>query len=357
VLSLLLLTFVRLLEAFEVPAIVGIPGRVYVLTTEIYLKIAKGTFPDYGIASAYSVLLILIVSVGVYFYGRATHNAQQFTTVTGRGFRPRPVDLGRGRYLAGFFVLLLPAAIVFPVLMLLWASLQPFYSRPSMQALTRLTFEHYNGTFLNTNVQQSIGNSLIVAGVSATVTVLLTVVVAWLILRTRIRGRLGLDFLLSFTLVFPGIVLGVALLRTYLTLPLPVYGTIWILVIAYITRFSPYAIRFTYPGLIQIHQELEESARLSGAGVLTIFRRILLPLLMPAVFGAWVWVFLIAIRELSMSVLLVSPQSQVIATAIYGLWTEGQLGEMAAYSIAVTVVFSAFALVMRRVSQRWGVQV
>jgi iron(III) transport system permease protein len=357
VLSLLLLTFVRLIESFEVPAIIGLPGRVYVLTTEIYLQITTGTFPDYGTASAYAVLLILLVSVGISLYGRATREAPRFATITGKGFRPRVLDLGRGRYLAGLIVLFLPSALLLPILLLAWASLQPFYARPSIAALSRLTFEHYSGTFLNTNVQQSIGNSLAVAVASASIAVLLTVLAAWLIVRTHIRGRFTLDFLISFTLVFPGIVLGLAIVRTYVGLPLPVYGTLWILVIAYVTRFLPYAIRFTYPGLLQIHPELEEGAVISGAGLLRVFASILLPLLRPAVFGAWVWVFLIAIRELSVSVLLVSPRSQVIATTIYALWAEGQLGEMAAYSVAVTVAFSAFALVMRRVSQRWGVQV
>lgn len=358
VLSVLLLTFVRSIEAFEIPAVVGIPGRVFVLTTEIYLKIKSGMFPDYGVASAYAVILIALVSVGIYYYSRATRQAQRFYTITGKGFRPKLVDLGRWRYLGAGLVLLLPALVAMPFAILLWASTQPFYSRPALEGLAKVSFKNYAGAFANTNVQNSLSNSLVIGICTATLTVLLTTVVAWLVVRTKIRGRSALDYLVSLTLVFPGVVLGVAMLRTYLTLDwIPIYGTIWILVIAYQTRFLPYAMRYTYPGILQIHQELEESAQVAGASWLTIFRKILIPLMMPALFGAWVWVFLISIRELSMAVLLTGPRSQVVATTIFELWEDGQFTEMAAFSVVITSFFVMLTLIFQRLSRRWGVQI
>jgi iron(III) transport system permease protein len=356
VVSILLLTFVRSIEAFEIPAIVGIPGKVFVLTTEIYLKVKSGMFPNYGLASAYAVILIAVVAVGIYYYGRATREAQRFYTITGKGFRPRVLDLGGWRFLGAGFVLLLPTLVALPFLILTWASFQPFYARPSIEALSRLTFKNYGGAFANTNVQHSLTNSLVIGLLTATTTVLLTAIIAWLLVRTKIPGRSSLDYLVSLTLVFPGVVLGVAMLKTYLIIPIPVYGTIWILVIAYITRFSPYAMRYTLPGLIQIHQELEESAQVSGAGWLTVFRRIVIPLMMPALFGAWIWVFLISTRELSMAVLLAGPTSQVISSTIFDLWNDGQFTEMAAFSVCITLSISTLALIIRRLSMRWGVQ-
>ena len=356
VLSVLLLTFVRLLESFEVPAILGLPGKVHVLTTEIYLKISSGPLPDYGVASAYSVLLIILVSGGIYLYTRATRNADRFSTVTGKGFRPRLVDLRGFRVLAAVVILVVPAAVVLPLAILLWASLQPFYSPPSLQALSRTTLEHYAGVFSDTAIRSSAINSAIVGVVASTIVVVLSAAVSWLLLRTQFRGRYLLDFLVAMVLVFPGVVLGLAILRTYLLLPLPLYGTVGILIVAYVTRFVPYAQRFVQPGLFQIHRELEESAQMSGAGWLTVFRRVLIPLLMPAMFGAWIWVFLTSVRELSMAVLLVNAQSQVVGTTLFALWQEGRLNEMAAYSVLLTVVLAALALLLRRISQRWGVQ-
>ena len=358
VLSVLLLTFVRSIESFEIPAIVGIPGRVFVLTSEIYLKIRSGMFPNYGLASAYAVILIALVSVGIYYYSRATQEAQKFYTVTGKGFRPRLLDLGRMRFGGAGCVLLLPSLIAMPFAVLMWASVQPFYSRPSLDGLSKLTLKNYGGAFANTNVQHSLTNSLVIGLFTATLAVLLTAVIAWLLVRSKIPGRSGLDYLVSLTLVFPGVVLGVAMLRTYLTLDfIPIYGTIWLLVVGYVTRFVPYAMRYTLPGLIQIHQELEESAQISGANWLTVFRKILIPLMMPALFGAWIWVFLISVRELSMAVLLAGPKSQVVSSTIFSLWNDGQFTEMAAFSVVITSVFVVVALGLRRVSQRFGLQV
>jgi iron(III) transport system permease protein len=356
VLSLLLLTFVRLLESFEVPAILGIPGKVYVLTTGIYLKMSAGMFPDYGVASAYSVLLMVLVSGGIYMYTRATQNAQKFSTITGKGFRPRLLDLGRIRILTAGLVLLLPVALALPFGILLWASFQPFYSVPTVQALSHMTLDNYSSAFANANIRSSVMNSMLIGVLASSLVIGLSTVVSWIILRTRIRGRHLLDLLVALVLVFPGVVLGLAILRTYLVVPVPIYGTLWILVIAYVARFVPYAQRFIHPGLIQIQKELEESAQMSGAGWMAIFRRILIPLLMPALFGAWIWVFLTSVRELSMSVLLVSPQSQVVATTLFALWQEGQLSEMAAYSVALTTALATLALILRRISGRWGIQ-
>jgi iron(III) transport system permease protein len=266
------------------------------------------------------------------------------------------LDLGRIRILTAGLVLLLPVALALPFGILLWASFQPFYSVPTVQALSHMTLDNYSSAFANANIRSSVMNSMLIGVLASSLVIGLSTVVSWIILRTRIRGRHLLDLLVALVLVFPGVVLGLAILRTYLVVPVPIYGTLWILVIAYVARFVPFAQRFIHPGLIQIQKELEESAQMSGAGWMAIFRRILIPLLMPALFGAWIWVFLTSVRELSMSVLLVSPQSQVVATTLFALWQEGQLSEMAAYSVALTTALATLALILRRISGRWGIQ-
>ena len=356
VLSVLLLTFVRSVEAFEIPALIGIPSRVMVFTTEIYFKIRRGFPPNYGEASAYSVILMLLVSIGIVLYSKATRAAQRFHTITGRGFRPKQIDLGRWRFFTGALILFLPLLILLPIVVLLWASVVPVYTQPSMQSLRSLTLQNYFGAFDNTNVQNAVGNTLIIALVGATLTMLITAVAAWLIVRTRISYRWLLDMLASLTLVFPGVVLGVAILRTYLTLPIPIYGTIWILVLAYLTRFVSYGMRYALPGILQIDQELEESSMASGASWGATFLRIVAPLMMPALFGGWVWIFLISVRELSIAVMLSSPRSQVLSVALFELWQDGQLTEMAAFAIVVTAGVTALATLFHRISWRYGVQ-
>lgn len=357
VLSVLLLTFVRAIEAFEIPALVGIPGGITVLTTEIYLKLQSGLLPQYGLASAYAVILMVFVSAALFYYSRVTRQAQRFYTITGKGFRPKLIDLGKWRFLATALIFLLPALLVLPILVLFWASFLPYYTAPSFKALSTLTFDNYVSAYGSTNIVGALKNSFWISTISATVTMLLTTIVTWVVIRTNIRGRWLLDHLASFTLVFPGVVLGVALLVTYLTLPIPIYGTIWILVIAYVTRYVPYGMRFCYPGLLQISKELEESAQMSGAPWGIVLRRIVVPLMMPSLFAGWIWIFLISVRELSVAILLASPGSEVISVAIFEMWENGRITEIGAFSVSLTLVLACVAVGFHRFTRKYGLQV
>jgi len=356
VLSVLLLTLIRTIEAFAVPALIGIPGGIRVLTTEIYLKITTGLFPQYGQASAYAIILIFFVSVALYYYSKFTREAQRFSTITGKGFRPRLIELGKWRYLTTGLIFLFPVFMSLPFFALLWASFLPYYQAPSFEALSSLTIANYLRAFRSPLILDALRNSLFISISSATLTMLLTAVTAWVVVRTNIRWKRLLDHLASFTLVFPGVVLGVALLITYLTLPIPLYGTLWILVVAYITRFMPYGMRYCYPGLLQINKELEESAQMSGAPWGTVFRKIIVPLLMPSFFAGWIYIFLISVRDLSVPILLSSPRSEVIATAIYNMWEDGMMVEIAAFGISLTALLVAIAAGFYKLSTRYGLQ-
>ncbi|MFC1815450.1 ABC transporter permease [Thermodesulfobacteriota bacterium] len=356
VLSVLLLNFIRALEAFEIPALVGIPGGIMVLTSEIYLKIQSGLLPQYGLASAYAIILIFFVLGGLYLYGRATRQAQKFYTITGKGFSPRPIDIGRWRYFTAILVFLLPAFLLMPVLILFYASFLPYYAKPSFQTLSSMTLGNYLTVIQNPLALGALKNSIIVALSSATGCMLLTAVVAWVVIRTNIFGKSFLDHLASFTLVFPGIVLGVALLVTYLALPIPIYGTIWILVIAFITRYIPYGMRFCYPGLLQINKELEESAQMSGASWGKVFRKIIVPLMMPSLFAGWIYIFLHSVRGLSLPILLSRPGTEVVAVLIFDMWENGQIVEIGAFGISLTLILVGIALGFRKLSTRYGLR-
>ena len=355
-LSVLLLTVVRAFEAFEIPALVGIPARVEVLTTLVYQRVRSGFVPQYGEASAYAVLLTLVVIALLIPYARLTGHANRFATVTGKGYRPRLLDVGAWRWPAGLLVLSLPTLVLLPLVVLMWASVLPFYQAPSGSALASLTPGNYRTALADANLVNALLNTVIVGLFSASIVTLLALLVAWLVFRTRFRARWLLEHLGALPLVLPGIVLGIAVLRTYLTLPIPIYGTVWIIVVAYVARYTPFGIRFGEAGLLQIHHELEESARVSGASLATILRRIVVPLMAPALASSWIYVFLLSVKELSVAMLVYGPQSRVVSVTMFELWGNGQVTELAAFCVAITAVFVAIGLVFYRLSRRYGVQ-
>ncbi len=353
-LSILILTFIRSVQAFEVPLLLGVPAKISVFTTEVYFSVHGRLVPEYAYASAYGVLLLGFLALGLWLYARATRHATRYATITGKGFRPRVRSLGRGRWLAAAYIAFVVLLQLLPVAYLVLASFLPTFglSGPPWE---HLTLANYERVLRNPDITLSLGDSLAIGVISATVVVMLAALASWAMVRTRFRARGLLDQLASLPLVFPGIVLGVAILGLWIRSPIPVYGTIWIFVIAYVTSYLPYGLRYVHPGLLRIHPELEESAALSGARWHEVFGRILLPLLLPALAAGWIFVFLISIRELSVAALLWTPKSPVIATTMLDLWSNGNVNQVSAFGAIVAVLSMAFALLAYRVSRRFGI--
>lgn len=356
VLAVLILTIIRSLEAFEIPALIGIPAGVEVLTTKIYLQIKGGLIPKYGEASAYSIILIVLVAVGLIPYYRITSKTYKFTTISGKNFRPHRIALGKWRWLGGGLMLVLPLLQFLPIVAIAWSSLLPFAQVPSRKALELLTFNNYIAAFNDSSVIRSVTNSLTVSISSATAAVAITFFAAWLIVRASIKARWILDQMAMLPLVFPGIVMGIAILKMYLLLPVPVYGTIWILVLAFIARYLPYGIRFSHSALLSLHKELEEGAMASGASWFQMVRHVVVPLIMPALLAGWIYIFLITFKELSIALLLYSPGSQVVAVTIWELWENGHVGELAAFSLIITVGTVLVGSLFLNIAQRYGLQ-
>jgi iron(III) transport system permease protein len=355
-LAVLILTFIRSLEAFEIPALIGIPAGVEVLTTKIYLQIRGGLIPKYGEASAYSILLIGLVALGLYPYYRITSKTYKFTTISGKAFRPNRIALGRWRWVGGCLMLILPLLQFLPVVAIAWSSFLPFAQVPSRRALSLLTLNNYVTAFNDSGVIRSVFNSLTVSVSAATVAMAITFFAAWLIVRASIKARWVLDQMAMLPLVFPGIVMGIAILKMYLILPVPVYGTIWILVLAFIARYLPYGIRFSHSALLSLHKELEEAAIASGGSWLQTVCRIVVPLIMPALLAGWIYIFLITFKELGIALLLYSPGSQVVAVTIWELWDNGHVGELAAFSLVITVGTVVVGSIFLSIAQRYGLQ-
>ena len=356
-LALLLLVFIRAFEAFDIPALVGGAGGVSVLTTAVFDSIRKEVPSNYGQAGAFSIVLMAVVVGLLYAHGRIVRHAERYQTITGKGFRPRVLRLGRWRFATGallclFFVILL----VVPLGIIVLASLLPFYDGVHAEAFGRLTLDNYRLVAGSESFRGAIANTLIMGAATATAVALLTTGSAWLAVRRRPGGWL-LDQLATVPLIFPAIVLGVAFLQLFLNLPFRLYGALSSLVIAATVQYLPYGMRFCYAGAIQIHRELEEASEMCGAGRITTFLRIVAPLLAPSIMTSWLFVLLLSVRAIAMPVLLVGPRSQVVAVTLFDLWGNGQITSLAAVGVVWTSLMMATGVIFYGVARRYGLSV
>jgi len=347
---------VRAIESFEVPALLGLPGGIYVFTSRIWYSLDQYP-PAFGEAGAYAVLLLVITSLGLYWQSRLSNRRRTFQVVSGKGFRPRPMELGRLRWPAAVAILVyFVFAVVLPVLVLVYASTQPFYSVPSVESLSNMTFDNYAAVLDSNIVQRATVNSLLLGVGSATAVMFVMAIIAWVVVRTRLRGRLVLDNLAFLPLSIPGLVMGVALLFVYLRFPIPVYGTIAILFIAYFTRYMPYGMRYASTSMYQIAAELEESAAMCGASWWQTFRRIYLPLLFPGLLAGWIYIVMVSFRELSSSILLYSPGNEVLSVLIFSQWENGQFTQLSALGVMMIAVLVMIVAIAQRLGARVGVR-
>jgi iron(III) transport system permease protein len=347
-----LVVTVRTLEAFEVPALLGLPDGIWVLTSRIWRALER--LPaDYGIAGAYALGLFVVIALGVWLYWRF---APRTGALTGGG-RPRRLALGRWRRPAGALALAsLLVLVVLPLAMVVYTSLQPRFDAPALEGLTRLGGGAYRTVVSDPASSGALLNSLLLAAASATIASALTLVVAWLAVRSRVRGRGALDFVVSLPLAIPGLVLGTALLFVFLRAPLPVYGTFWILLIAYVTQALPYGMRFGAAALAQVGAELEEAAQMSGADRWQRARRVVLPLVLPGLVAGWVYLAITAMRDLAASVVLAGPDTRVVAVRIFERYESGEMPQMAALAVvelgAVALLACAGIVALRRLAPR-----
>jgi iron(III) transport system permease protein len=353
--SVLLIIFIRGIEAFEVPALVGVPAKISVFTTKIFLAIHQ--FPsDFGLAGAYAVTLLAISTTGVLIYGRITRREERYATVTGKGYRPRVIDLGVWKYVTlGISFLIFFLAVILPVFVLLWSSFIPYYGVPSRELMEKMTLANYQYILNYPLAMTAFKNSFYLSVGSATLVMLLTSIIAWITVKTKLPGRALLDNMTFIPIAMPGIVLGVSLIWVYLTLPIPIYGTIWVLLLAYITKFMPYGIRAASASMIQINKELEEASLTAGGTWFQTFRKVILPLLMPGFTAGWIYISIIALRELSTSILLYSYNSTVLSIMAFDLWEGGQYTYVCALGVLMVLLLVTMAYVARMLGAKVGI--
>ena len=329
ILSGTLLAFVNALALFGSQAIIGLPRRIFTLPTRIYALFDYP--PEYGLASALSLVLVLITVVALYLQ-RAFLARRSYVTLSGKGSRPQLMGLGPFRWvLLGFVLMIFVVSIIAPYATLLAVS---FSKSWGLDFWKGLTLANYKFILFDYNVtQRAITNSLMLAFAAATLCVILGALIGWIDLRTRIPGRKLLDYASLIPLGLPGIVVEVALIQFWLAMPIALYGTLAILLLAYVGRYIPLGVRAANASLRQVDPSLEESAQILGASWVTTLREITLPLIRPGLFAGWLLVFVPVIQELSASILLFSSSSITLAVAIYNLYETGYIEPVAALAM------------------------
>jgi iron(III) transport system permease protein len=341
-----LLVFILAAEQFAVPAVLGTPGKIRVLTTSIFE--AQSVYPARdGLAAALSGILMVIALGGLWLHKRLLAG-RSFVTVKGKSAATRRVRLGGLRYvLLGICCLYLVLAVALPLSTIFLSSIRKIWTAEFHWE--QFTLDNYRVVlFSYPAAQRAIVNSLLLAVLGGLVTILFCALISFLSLRTRYPGHKLLDVLAMIPAGFPGIVLAVGLLHAWISPPLVLYGTIWILYVAYLTRYLPLGVRAVSASLMQIHPELEESAAMSGASWFQTFRHIVLPLLKPGLAAGWALLFVAFTRELSASILLYSPKLEVLSVVIYTMYQEGGFRTLS----ALTMLQVAIAVVVLVVAKR-----
>jgi iron(III) transport system permease protein len=340
-----------MVESFEIPLAIGLNADFPVLSLQIYLSVRGSALPEYGLASAYSFLGLVLGIVLLYVYRAATANAQRYAVITGKGYSQKRFELGRGKYFAlGLIGLYLLLAVILPVGVLLWSSLLTFYQPPSWAALANISLANYFTVFRNPRILLAITNTLVVFLSAATISVILALLVSWVIQRYKVSFSAALDNAVFLPLAVPSIVIALGVMLFYISTPL--WGTIWIIVLGQIIRYLPFGTRTLNAAIIQIHQELEEAAWVSGASKLSTLRRITLPLLLPALGNAWLWVAVHSMRDFTFPLLLISYTNVVITSLLWSLWERGQLTGMSALAVVLILCSVLFSLASRRLIGR-----
>ena len=329
------------LSAFEVPAIIGMSNKIFTFSTFIFYKMQPlEELPNYGVAGAVSSLLVVLALLLSWWYFRVLRFSSRYAVVTGRAYRPKLVELGRqGRLCAwiflGFFFLV---AKLLPFLLLAWAALLSYFQPPSWAALSQVSLRNFYGLpwdLMFAGAQ----NTLLLMLAVPTLTLILCLAISWVILRSDLKWRVVFDAMAFLPHAVPSIILAIAAVFVALFLLrgiLPLYGTLSILILVYTISRISFATRIINNSLAQIHPELEEAAFAGGLRVLQVMRKILLPLLKPALVYAWLWMALLCYRELTMASVLVTNQNNVtLPMIVWGLWLGGSLNQAAAANLVI----------------------
>ncbi len=342
------------LEVFEVPGILGMPSGIYVFSTKIYAILhTVSEEPVYGQANALGIFYVFIAIAATYLYSRVIMHSERFTIITGKGYRPRELDLGRWKWAGvAVVVLFLTASILLPFLVLLFVSLTPFLQVPSMSAFASMSFANYIDVFETDLIGRVMWNTTAMVLMTSTATVVLSFLVSLIIVRSKFWGRKFLDQLAFMPHAIPGIVMGLAFLWLFLQIDIqtgiPIHGGITAMTIAFTIGFLAYGTRSMNAAILQIHKELEEAAYVSGAPQWRTMWRIFYPLLLPTIVGLWIWCMLHAVRHASVPLILYDgAENRVLSVLIWRMWDEGEVGGVGVIGVLLIISLMIITLGLR----------
>ena len=340
IISGMLLSFIVMLGIYGIPAVLGAPTNINVLTTYIF-KLTNWSPPLYNTAAAVAIILMVVTGLLV-FAQQKVLSGRSYVTVAGKAYRPRNLDLGPWRWLTfGFGITYLIVVAVLPTLALIVAAFRKFMfirDAASLFDMKQYSLMHFHSIFDNPLTLNSIYNAVEVGVITAVAGGTLAFAIGYTIHRSHLPGRRSIDLLSSLPVAIPGLVIGVAYLWAWIGIPGGLYGTIWILALAFIARFMPDTVKSLSTSFLQIHRELEEAAWVCGSGMLRTIRTIVLPLASPGVIAAMTLLFVLAIRELGSSLFLYTSNTMVMSVLLLDYYEGGNLGKTAAFSLVQTVL-------------------
>ena len=349
-----ILSFIRGMENFESPLFFGTPAKITVVTTEIYNSIHHHATPDYQYATAISFLVMLLMFVMVFVQWRILRG-RSFQTVTGKGYSPSVMKLGRWRWVTfGFCILFFTVTVVLPVAQLLIGSFFKFFG---FYQADMLTLEHYESVWNSSEIWRGFTNTMWLGLMGASATMALGSIVAYISVRTHWRGRRLIDAMAWLPWMMPGMVLGIGFLWAFAMLPgpIPIYGTIWALLLAYVALCTPVSVRVMSSAYAQLSYDLEECSRVHGATFMQTLWRILVALAWPSFAVGWVLTFFGIMRELSASVLLYAVGSEVLSVVLMKLWANGQAEQVSVVGLFMMLLVILFRWVqLRFLNSRFG---
>ncbi len=342
--------FLSYLDDFDIPLLIGLQARIFLLPTLIYFT--AYIVRSEGLARAYSSIFLIFTIVMVWIYYRvAIRRSEKYATITGKGFRPRRLSLGHWRWFGfGLFIFFFIFNVGLPFLTLVWASFLSIYKVPSVAALQYLTLQNYVTLIKEPHLVSYWFNTLILSLIAATATMGLAFLVSWVVIRLKVRGGVFLDALSFIPHSIPTVAIALALVIFYLHPALrwmSIYTTMWIMVLAIMARYLAFATRNSNSAMIQLHKELEEAARVAGANRLRTLLRITFPLLLPPLLAGWVWIFAHTLRNFTIPLMLATSGNQTIAIIMYYFWERkadlclaSTLGVVLLVAVSILIIFS-----------------
>jgi iron(III) transport system permease protein len=338
------------IATFDIPAIIGLGNRVYMLSTFVYLKANPGDeeFPEHGITAALGVFMIAVAVLLTWWYSNVLRQGHRYEVVTGKGYRPALIDVGRWSILAwSFIALYVIASKLLPLVLIAYAAFTPYLAPPSFEMLGRLSFTPLSSGDWDL-VLRGLKNTVLLVTVVPVVTLLLAFCISWLIVRSRTRFRYALEFGAFLPHALPEVILAIAALLLALFMLkgiVPLYGSVWLIGIVYVVSRLAFATRALNSSLLQIHKELEEAAYTAGLSPLRTSWRILVPILRPTLMSVWIWSAILVYRELTVAVFLISHDSVTLPAVIWSYWNSGAFNKAAAVTLLMTAVLTPLILI------------